>query len=59
MYGAITANISPTPLDLRQAVRPRRPPGRQTRVSSCATRAWSGAKITPTEDDTTSNDASS
>jgi len=24
MYGAITANISPTPLDSRRAVRPRR-----------------------------------
>ena len=59
MYGAIASNISPTPLYLRQAVRPTRPPGRQTLASSRATRAWSGAKITPTDDETTSNDASS
>ncbi len=59
MYGDIAANISPTPLSLRQAVRPTRPPGRQTRASSWATRSWSGAKITPTDEETTSNDASS
>ena len=35
-----------------------RPPGRQIRASSVATRSWSGAKMTPTEDETTSNDAS-
>ena len=42
------------------------PPGSQAdpaarpadRASSVATRSWSGAKMTPTEDETTSNDAS-
>lgn len=50
--------MSPTPLSRRHAVIPRRPPGRHTRPSSAATRAWSGAKMTPTDDETTSNDAS-
>ena len=36
-----------------------RPPGAVTRASSRATAAWSGAKISPIEEDTASNDASS
>ncbi len=58
MKGAMAANIAPTPLSLRQAVKPMRPPGRQTRASSLATRSWSGAKMTPTDEETTSKDAS-
>ena len=41
-----------------QAVRPMRPPGRQTRSSSAAARDWSGANITPNVDRTTSKVAS-
>jgi hypothetical protein len=37
------------------AVRPIRPPARQTRSSSAAARAWSGANMTPNVDSTTSN----
>ena len=58
MKGAMAANIAPTPLSFRHAVSPTRPPGRQTRASSFATRSWSGAKMTPTDEETTSNDAS-
>ncbi len=58
MNGLIPAKMSPTPLSRRQAVRPMRPPGLQTRASSAATRSWSGAKMTPTDDETTSKLAS-
>jgi hypothetical protein len=38
---------------------PMRPPGRTTRSSSLAARAWSGANITPNVDSTTSKLAAS
>ena len=58
MNFAIPSKMSPTPLSRRHAVIPMRPPDLHTRASSAATRAWSGAKITPTDEETTSKDAS-
>ena len=55
----MVANICPMKPSGVQLSTPIVPPGRQTRTSSSAACWWCGANITPMQDITTSNSASS
>ena len=59
MYEPVSLNSSPAKPSSAQVVMPTRPPGRQTRTSSCAAFAWSGANMAPNVDVTRSKLASS